>query len=195
MADPMIPTYGEHGFETRRGRWEPPAVIDDATRIEAGRALGDRNRLLEAKASTLQAKEWILSLVMLTGGKQLSTDDAKAKGAAYAAMLVEYPAVLFTRENLQKAAGEFKFFPAYSELAERLDKWLGRLKREQKRLQLLAAVPEAKTASVIRSAVRPMPGSVPQEARAKPPQKPKASAEVSPASPEQIAEWTKALSA
>lgn len=154
----MVPSYGEHGFDTKPGHWSPPAIVDEATRLAARAALAGHDALLETKATRRQATEWALSLMTLTGGRQVSADDAKAKALAFAEMLIDYPAALLTRASLQEAAGAFKFFPAYAELAEFLDRSLRRLQREQKRLLVLAAIPRPKTQDVVRSAIKAMPG-------------------------------------
>jgi len=195
LADPQVPVYGaDGGFDTRAGTWHPPAVVTPEQRAAAKAALGERLLALATNVTGRQAVEWVLSLAMLTAGRAMSTEDAKARATAYASMLADYPAAVLTRESLQRAATDFKFFPSYAELVERLDVEVRRLKREQRKLEQLAEViaPPTREQSTIRAAVRPMPGARKSDAVKAEPKPEKASAIVQPASAEQLAEWAKA---
>lgn len=189
VADPEVAGYGEHGFETKPGRWLPPAVISPDVQEAAGRALAERRTLYETKATARQAIEWVVSLGLLTAGRASSAEDVKLKAGAYASMMVEYPAAVLNRDTLRRAADAFKFFPSYAEVAERLDIEAGRLRREQTKLKKLAAgnaPAPSRTESAVRSAVRPMPGT---KAEKKPEREPILT---QPPSAEQLAEWAKA---
>lgn len=64
-------------------------------------------------------RKWLLTLGLLTAGK-MPVDEAKARVAAYASLLDDYPDEVFSRQNLKLAAGTFKWFPSFAELTDLL---------------------------------------------------------------------------
>jgi len=189
VDDPVKAGYGEHGYEERVGRWEPPAVITPEVQEAAGRALAERRALYETKATTRQAIEWVVSLGLLTAGRASSAEDVRLKAGAYASLMTEYPAAVLNRDTLRRAADAFKFFPSYAEVAERLDAEARRLKREQTKLKKLAEgnkpPPPSRAEAAVRSAVKPMPGT---KAEAKPERGPILT---QPPSAEQLERWAR----
>lgn len=196
LADRVEGFCGEHGYDTRPARWQLTAVVSDAARDEARRAL-DALAPLTAAATRVAIVPWISRLGAMTGAP-MTADEARVKAELLASNLAEeYPAGVFTPETMRAAAKAFKWFPSYAELCERLDLEARKLRRLKERLSAVAGAGEQKAArseSLVRSAVRRMPEA--KASDAKPHQTPeKASAVVHPASPEQIEQWAKAVGA
>lgn len=167
-------------------------MLEPAVRNEARGLLAQVNIALSDHADSQAIASWVGKLGILVAGS-MTADDARAKMAGYGAMLAgQYPRALFSRDVLDRCARAFKWFPSYSELADRLDLEHRKLVREQKRLETLVGRAEGATPAPVRrliaDAVKPV---VPK--REPPPEK--ASAVVRPASPDQLAEWAKAVGA
>lgn len=180
---------GEKGFEVRN-TWSPPAVLEPAVRNEARDLLAQVNCALSDHADSQAIAAWVGKLGILVAGS-MTADDARAKMAGYGSMLAgRYPRALLSRDVLDRCARAFKWFPSYSELADRLDLEHQRLKREQKRLEALVGRAEGPAPTPVRRLVADVVKPVVPK-REPPPEK--ASAIVHPPSAEQIAEWAKAV--
>lgn len=188
----MVGFYGDHGFDTREGVWELPAVVDPQIAAEAERLLPS---VMAAPGGTPKrlVMEWLARLGMAVASN-LSPDEAMGKIEAIAGDLAaDYPAGVFTDETRRKAMRAFKWFPSYSELAELLDMEKSKLRRLQRKLEALAAAGKPKApqkegptaADLVRAAIKPVPAKA--ERRDREP------ILTHPPSAEQIAEWAKAV--
>ncbi len=159
IADPTEWVSGTFGRFERPTRWLPSKVVPDEIRRAAALACSERVALLAVKATRRITLEWVVSLGVLTAGRALSIADAKTKASAYADILAEaYPAAVFTVHTLRAAASEFRFFPSFAELVERLDMEVRKLNRERDRLAILARpTPEPEPALIVEDAGTPMP--------------------------------------
>lgn len=190
---------GEYGYEDSVDTFHPPAAVTDAEAAEARGALVDYERYL---APTPHHRVLGRVTVALAHWYVPDMPGAVFKGVMgdWATDLAEFPEWAIEEAFAYWRRAEHKK-PQISDIRARCQRAVRKADDERWRLKVIIKVNEqpkapTRTEAVIRSAVRPMPGSVPQEARAKPPQKTEgASAMVSPATPEQIDEWTKAMSA
>jgi hypothetical protein len=122
---------------SERESWDPPEVVGEQLRSEAARAIPQAEAALRP-ADKQTAREWLMALGVLVAG-QMTTNDAKAKIGAYAPLL-DHPACCFTRATLEEAGRQFKFFPAFAEIAAFLDEQRAPLVLMRGRLKAIAAV-------------------------------------------------------
>jgi hypothetical protein len=94
--------------------------------------------LLDTPAPVLALEEWLGKLGLLCAGN-MAAGDAMAKMGAYARMLT-IPECLLTRNTLDAAGREFKWFPSYGELAEFFATHINDLKERQTRAHRIASV-------------------------------------------------------
>ncbi|MFC5353525.1 hypothetical protein [Azospirillum himalayense] len=94
-------------------------------RIDAAMELSPQSRV----------RQWLLDLAPLVA-VSISASDAAQKLDAYVGML-EYPAAVYTKASLAKAARRFKFFPTFAELADFFDGQLSEVRIKRQRLQAI----------------------------------------------------------
>jgi hypothetical protein len=160
LADQDEGFYGPNGYDIRPAPWKLPAVLGAAEREEAARALDALAPVLDPAAQATIAP-WLNRLGAMVASN-MSADEARVKAGLMASNLAaEFPIGVFTPETLRAAAREFKWFPSYAELAEYLDREARKLRRLRDRLEAVAGTAKAapRTASVIRSAIRAVPGA------------------------------------
>jgi hypothetical protein len=97
------------------------------------------NLLRPADKQTLA--KWLATLGVLCAG-QMSADDAKTKIAAYVPLL-DVPAAILTKQTLQDAGREFKWFPSFAELAAFMDRQSWPLRKLAARLRRIAEMAPA----------------------------------------------------
>jgi len=113
--------------------------IPPTARVEAERALVAIEAALQPAPREI-VDRWVAALGTLVAGGQLTVEDARTKGAAYAAMLT-YPRSAYTRASLDAAARAFKWFPAYAELCQLLDAEVAEVQRQRHMLRRAIAAP------------------------------------------------------
>jgi len=108
------------GDGQQAARYFNAAPMTDEIKAEAARLAGLVEESLQRAPIALVSK-WLARLGMLTASKDDTAAGVRVKVAAYADML-EQPAWCFTAETLKRAAAEFKWFPAFAEVKQFLDR-------------------------------------------------------------------------
>lgn len=118
--------------------WSPPASVTPDMRDDA---LATLRRLDVAMApSPIETtRKWLAALGNLVASRH-GASEAQQAVRTYAAML-DYPASCFTRDTLRAAARQFKFWPAFAELAEFLDALVADQRALRDRLEALCRLP------------------------------------------------------
>lgn len=174
--------------------WQP-VTLAPALRDEAKAALATIGRVMTQMVDQDAVRQWVGSLGVLTASGAMGSGDAEAKLDSYPSMLAgRYPAVIFTRDALDRAARQFKFFPSYAELTERLDGEVLRRNRASRKLERLIRGPRQMPAPAAPSLPAQSTEAILKRAgEAVSAPKGRASAEVSPASAEQLAGWAREI--
>ena len=108
----------ELGDESLNGTWKPKTEYPVETQKQAASALKDMaSGMGSVEKETLV--RWLSVLGTLCSGKD-SLGDSKAKTAAYAYMLSEYPAFVFTKQTLDEVCRKNKWM-TYTDVCEVLD--------------------------------------------------------------------------
>jgi hypothetical protein len=115
-----------------------PSRITDAMIAEAKRVLPQAEAVL-----ALTSREGMLKWVANLGLRCRSTPDAEAAKAQTMSYVqgfetAKVPGISFTQNTLERAASEFKFFPAYSELKDFLLRQAVNESRLVRRLKMIA---------------------------------------------------------
>lgn len=103
--------------------------IPPSARAEAERALAAIDASLQPAPREI-VDRWVAALGTLVAGGNLTVEEARVKGAAYAAML-NYPRSAYTRSSLDTAARACKWFPSYAELCQLLDAEVAEAQRQR----------------------------------------------------------------
>lgn len=139
LADPEFPSYGDGGFETRKGAWRKPPIVTDRMRDAARAELTCVEAYLE-RASRQDLVPWLESLGVLAASGKMAAGDAAMKLGAFSKLLAEeYPAGCFTDATLAKAAKTFKWFPTYAEVAEFCETQAAVLRVRKRKLDAILA--------------------------------------------------------
>lgn len=135
----MIPATGEHGFELKPGPWKPPAVVSRVMAAEAREHLARMSRVQFAPAETDTVKGWLIALGnVVASSSALTPEDVEVKVSAFLSLLEDYPAGVFTKATLKRAAQRFTFFPSFGELSKLLDEEEAALNVRRDRLRRIA---------------------------------------------------------
>ena len=113
--------------------------IPPSARAEAERALAAIDASLQPAPREI-VDRWVAALGTLVAGGNLTVEEARVKGAAYAAML-EYPSSAFSRASLDAAARKFRWFPSYAEVCEHLEAEVAAAKAQRHQLRRAIALP------------------------------------------------------
>jgi hypothetical protein len=113
--------------------------IPPSARAEAERAIVAVEASLQPAPREV-VDRWVAALGTLVAGGNLTVEEARAKGAAYAAML-NYPRSAYTRASLDAAARAFRWFPSYAELCQLLDAEVAAIQRQRHLLRRALAAP------------------------------------------------------
>lgn len=114
--------------------WQAPSSIPETVMEEAIEQLEIVGKLMEPAPVDIVQK-WLNSLGLLVAGK-MSADEAKVRISAYA-YLLDLPGYAYDKENLRKAAIEFKWWPSFGELHEFLKRQDNEISRTYWRLKLI----------------------------------------------------------
>ncbi|QCN95864.1 hypothetical protein D3093_11675 [Azospirillum argentinense] len=132
----MVPVTGEHGFDLRPGPWKPPANVPPALAVEAREQLARLREVQLAPAELTSIRGWLVALGnAVASSSALAPEDVEVKIAALLGLLDEYPAGVFTRATLKRAAQKFTFFPSFAELSKLLDEEESTLNVKRERLR------------------------------------------------------------
>lgn len=135
----MVSVMGEHGFDVRPGAWQMPATLTAETIAEAQEQLAWVENVQLAEAATSAVRGWLLLLGNATASSsKLTPEDVKVKISAMLTLLDDYPAGVFTKASLKRAARRFRFFPGFEELAPVLDEEAKELRQKRDRLLAIA---------------------------------------------------------
>ena len=139
LEAPLVPVTGEHGFDMRPGPWKLPAVIPAAMAGEARQQLAYIDAVQMATAETTTVRGWLIALGnAVASSSAMAAEDVQTKVAAMLSLLDDYPAGVFTKATLKRAAKRFTFFPAYAELAKLLDEEQGELRAKRDKMRKIA---------------------------------------------------------
>jgi hypothetical protein len=108
-------------------------------RLAKARLLAAEALLRPADQKTLT--QWLTTLGILCAG-QMSAEDAKVKMMAYVP-LMDAPAAVLTKQTLQDAGREFKWFPSFQELTAFLDGRTWLMRKLAARLRMLTEMQPA----------------------------------------------------
>jgi hypothetical protein len=140
LETPLVPVVGDDGFDMRPGSWKPPAVVSAVMVSEAGQHIAFMDAVQFATAETSTVKAWLIALGnAVASSSALTADDVQAKVSALLTLLEDYPAGVFTKATLKRAATRFTFFPAFAELAKVLDDEAAALRLKRGRLEKIAS--------------------------------------------------------
>lgn len=135
----MVSVMGEHGFDLKPGVWKLPAEIDSETRDEAAARASMIEIVQMRTAETDGIRRWLIALGnAVAASSALTETDVQAKVGVLIGLLDDYPAGVFTKASLRRAAQRFKFFPAFAELAKLLDEEARDLSAKRDRLLAVA---------------------------------------------------------
>lgn len=135
----MVSVLGEHGFDLKPGAWKLPATITPDMAQEAREQLVWAETVQLSEASTSAMKGWLLALGNANASSaKLTAADVEAKVSILLTLMDEYPAGVFTKASLKRAARRFRFFPGFEELAPFLDDEEKALRQKRERLQAIA---------------------------------------------------------
>jgi hypothetical protein len=121
-----------------RESWSMPERITEQLKRDAAAAVRQMDAAL-VPANPQMVRQWLTALGVLVAGS-MTAGDAKAKVGAYAPML-DHPACCYTRETLEEAGREFKFFPSFSEVAAFLDRKAEPVRLLRQRLNAISRAP------------------------------------------------------
>lgn len=146
----MVSVTGEHGFETKPGKWVAPASVPAALAAEAARALVEMQRFTRP-AETNKVRNWLAALGnAVASSSSMSATDVEVKVSALLTLLEDYPDGVFTKATLKKVAQAFRFFPSFAELSGLLDREAADLKAKVARVETIAQAPRLSIAGPAR---------------------------------------------
>ncbi|CAO3358633.1 hypothetical protein [Azospirillum palustre] len=153
----MVESYGEHGYDVKPGAWKLPAVVTPDVIAEAGEHLAWTEGVLLADAATEAMRSWLLALGNASASSRtLTPDDVEMKVGVMLTLMDDYPAGVFTKATLKRAARRFRFFPGFEELAPFLDDEARDLRVKRDRLLAITkAQPTAPKAAPKEEAIAP----------------------------------------